>query len=303
MAPDLTSIWQSIMREDVIPVFLAWALAATAASATDRFPAPQTGSSRVVLATVADSRNRPLVDLGPDDFVVREDGAAREVFAVRLADYPIAILIDNGGAARDDFESIRKAVARFIGRIGVERPVAIGTLGDPPAMLTTFGDSRAKVASALDALTANPSAESLLFQSAANAAQEIQATGTPFSAIVIVSASPIDASRNPANDLLTPILDSGAIVHVVANRASSRAVPGAQGRFADMLRELSDQTRGQYTRIFSAASYQVALDRLADRLSSEMMVEFIEPPDAVRGVDVKMGVRIPGARVRGLGVK
>jgi hypothetical protein len=294
---------QSIMREDVMPVFLAWALAATAASAIDRLPAPQTGSSRIVLAAVADSRNRPLVDLGPDDFVVRENNTAREVFAVRLADYPIAILLDNGGAARADFEFIRKAAARFVGRIGGERPVAIGTLGDPPTMLTTFGDSRAKVLSALEALTAHPSADSLLFQSAANAAREIQATGAPFSAIVIVSASAIDATRNPQHDVLTPILDSGAIVHVVANRTSTGAAPGSAGTFADMLRTLTDQTRGQYTTIFSAASYQTALDRLADRLSAEMMIEFIEPPDAIRGVDVQVGVRIPGARVRGLGVK
>jgi hypothetical protein len=291
------------MREDVMPVFLAWALAATAASAIDRLPAPQTGSSRIVLATVADSRNRPLVDLGPDDFVVRENASAREVFAVRLADYPIAVLVDNGGAARADFEFIRKAVARFIGRIGAERPVAIGTLGDPPTMLTTFADSRAKVLSALDALTANPSADSLLFQSAANAAHEIRAIGAPFSAIVIVSASAIDATHNPEHDVLSPILDSGAIVHVVANRTPNQPVPGSAGTFADMLRALTDQTRGQYTTIFSAASYQAALDRLADRLSGEMMVEFIEPPDAVPGVDVQLGVRIPGARVRGLGVK
>jgi len=286
-----------------MPVFLAWALAATATSAIDRLPAPQTGSSRIVLATVADSRNRPLVDLGPDDFVVRENASAREVFAVRLADYPIAVLVDNGGAARADFEFIRKAVARFIGRIGAERPVAIGTLGDPPTMLTTFADSRAKVLSALDALTANPSADSLLFQSAANAAHEIRAIGAPFSAIVIVSASAIDATHNPEHDVLSPILDSGAIVHVVANRTPNQPVPGSAGTFADMLRALTDQTRGQYTTIFSAASYQAALDRLADRLSGEMMVEFIEPPDAVPGVDVQLGVRIPGARVRGLGVK
>jgi hypothetical protein len=255
-----------------------------------------------VLATVADNRNRPLLDLGPDDFVVREDGAAREVFAVRLADYPVAILIDNGSAARADFDAIRKAVARFIGRIGNERPVAIGTLGDPPAMATAFGDDRAHAVAALDALAANPLAESLLFQSAANAARAIRATGAPFSAIVVVSASAIDATRNTPNEMLTPILDSGAIVHVVANRISTRNVPGMPGTFADMLRALTEQTHGQYISIFSAASYQIALDRLADRLSAEMMVEFIEPPGSPRG-EVKMGVRVPGARVRGLGVK
>ena len=33
-----------------------------------------------------------------------------------------------------------------------------------------------------------------------------------------------------------------------------------------------------------------------------MMIEFIEPPGAVPSDDVKVGVRIPGAQVRGLGV-
>ena len=187
---------------------------------------PQTGTSRVVLATVVDNRNRPLVDLGADDFVVREAGDAREVFAVRLADYPVVILVDNGAAAREDFGAIRKAAARFIARIGGQRPLAIGTLGDPPAMLTTFDDDRVKVTSAIEGLTVNPSAESLLFQSVANAAKVIGATGAPFSAIVIVSASAVDATRNPPGELLTPILDSRAIVHVVANRTSVRSVAG-----------------------------------------------------------------------------
>ena len=44
------------------------------------------------------------------------------------------------------------------------------------------------------------------------------------------------------------------------------------------------------------------LDHVADRLSSEMMIEFIEPPGAAPSDDVKVGARIPGARVRGMGV-
>ena len=91
-------------------------------------------------------------------------------------------------------------------------------------------------------------------------------------------------------------------MHVVTNRSPNRNIPGTAGRFADMLRALTDQTRGQYTSIFSAASYQVALDHVADRLSAEMMIEFIEPAGATPADDVKVGVRIPGARVRGLGV-
>ena len=84
----------------------------------------QTGVSRVVLAAATDARNRPLTNLGEDDFVVREGGEAREIFAVRLADYPIVLLIDNSEAGAADFEGVRRAAARFIARNGRDRPVA-----------------------------------------------------------------------------------------------------------------------------------------------------------------------------------
>ena len=263
--------------------------------------AGQAGTSRTVLATATDRRNRLLTTLDEDDFVVRQGGEEREVFAVRLADYPVVLLIDNGREASADFEAIRRAAARFIAGIGAERPVAIGTLANPPVMLTTFDDDRGTVAVAVTALDANPSGDSLVFEGVANAARVIRATGTPFSAIVVISGSEVDATRVPRGELLPPILDSRAIVHIVARRNATAAVPGAAGASAGMLQALTDQTRGQYTSIFSAASYQAALDRLADRLSAEMMIEFIVPESSASD-DVKVGVRVPGARVLGLGV-
>jgi hypothetical protein len=67
------------------------------------------------------------------------------------------------------------------------------------------------------------------------------------------------------------------------------------------LRAIAEQTRGEYTTIYSAASYQAALDRLADRLTSELMIEYLVPVGS-KPNDVKVGVRLVGARVRGLGV-
>jgi hypothetical protein len=43
------------------------------------------------------------------------------------------------------------------------------------------------------------------------------------------------------------------------------------------LRALAQQTHGEFTTIYSAASFQAALDRLADRMTSEMMIEYIVP--------------------------
>lgn len=282
------------MRFVLAPFVLALALAL---APVDQ-PPPQTGTSRVALAIVTDPRNRPIVDIGADDFVILEAGAAREVLSVRPADYPIVILFDTSAGARDDVGTIRKAVERFIDRIG-DRPIAVGTFGDTPMMLTTFEDDRTALGPKIEAAIANPHGRSVLTRGAALAGQTILAVRPFFSAIVIVSAAPLDEAPDTSEELLAPIIDSAAAVHVIANRAGTG--PGAAARGVAAIRSLAEQTHGEFTSIYSAASYQSALDRLADRLSTEMMVEYLVP-NGSKPIDVKVGVRIPGARVRGLGV-
>jgi hypothetical protein len=119
-----------------------------------------------------------------------------------------------------------------------------------------------------------------------------------FSAVVALSAVPLsdahDGESSP-DDAIGRIVDAGAIVHVIGNQKM------AGGRVMQALRGLVDQTRGEYTPIYAAASYQAALDRLADRLSNELLIEYLVPPGS-KPNDVKVGIRIPGGRVRGLGV-
>jgi hypothetical protein len=284
------------MRGDVIPLVLV--LSAAMALATAGAGEPQTGASRVALATVSDPRGRPLLDVSADDFVIQEAGVTREVLSVRPADYPIVVLLDNGTEGPGDFPRMRTAVAHFLERIG-QRPVALGTLGNAPAMITTFEDDRQTVMQRLGDLQATTTPGSLLLQGAALAGRTIQRMGSLFSAIVIVSASGLDASIGSPDEMIASIVDSGAMLDVIANRA--RAASGVGIRADQPLRTLAEQSRGQYTTIYSSASYQAALDRLAERLTSELMIEYLVPVGS-KPVDVKVGIRLAGARVHGLGV-
>jgi hypothetical protein len=191
---------------------------------------------------------------------------------------------------------MRKAVARFIERIG-QRPLALGTFGKSPQMVATFEDDRGTVMEKLDELEADATADSLLLDGAALAGQTIHSTGTLFSAIVVLSATPADASRD-APESITPVVDSGAILHIIANRSIASS-GGSRARPA--LRVLAEQTRGEYTTIYSAASYQAALDRLADRLTNEMMIEYLVPVGS-KPSDPKIGIRVLGAKVHGFRV-
>jgi len=266
----------------------------------------QTGASRIALATVVDPRNRPIVDIEADDFVVREGSDTREILSVHLADYPVVVMIDTSAGARNDLPTMQRAAAQFIERIG-QRPVLLGTFGDPPAILTSFEDERTVLTEKLEGISAAESSDSLLLQGAALAAQKIRPTGAIFSAIVMLTASPTDASRD-ADSFVSPIVDSGAILHVITNRSASggTSVPGSPAAAATLglsptVRALVEQTHGQYTPIYTAASYSAALDQIANRMASEIMVEYLVPPQS-KANDVKLGVRIPGARVRGYGV-
>lgn len=261
---------------------------------------PQTAGGRILLASVVDRTGRSQVDLGPDDFVVSEDGDEREILDVHIADYPVALLVDDA-PGMGALGAIKSAVSRFIARIGV-RPVALGTLSNPSQMIASLEDDRAEVLARVAGMTITSGAP-LALPAVAHAAQVLRETGAPFSAIIIVTGRPIDATRPVEGDLLPSLLDSGATIHVIESRpsATSAADRPLSAEVPDLLRVLSDQTHGQYAIIFSSASYAIALDRLADRLSAELMVEYLVPADSTAG-EVQVGVRRPGARVLGLGV-
>ena len=277
-------------------------LAAAAPMSRQTTPATadsQTGASRFALVTVLDPRGKPVVDVGADDFVVQEGGAAREVLSVRPADYPVVVMLDTSVDARADFAMMRKAAEQFIDRVG-PRPLAIGTFGGTPAMIVGFEDERSVATTRLAELAPATNTPSALLQGTALAAQTIRSSGALFAALVVLSTAPLDGSQTAPDDMLAAIVDSGAILHIVASR-SAQSTSGGSFRPAAALRALAEQSRGEYTTIYSAASYQSALDRLAERLTTEMLVEYLVPVGS-KPNDVKLGIRLVGARVRGLGV-
>jgi hypothetical protein len=259
----------------------------------------QTGASRIALTTISDARNRPVVDVSADDFVIQEAGVAREVLSVRPADYPIVLLVDTSSDARNEFPLIRKAAQRFVERIG-PRPLAIVTCGTTPHLVAGFDEDAPTVAAKLAALESDSNAAATLLEGAALAAQLVRRTGTLFSAIIALSTATTDGSRGSPDEMLASIVDSGAILHIVANR-TAQAMAGDGFRPGAALKAVAEQSRGEFTVIYSAASFQAALERLAERMTTELMIEYIVPVGS-KPADVKLGVRVPGARVHGLGV-
>ena len=71
---------------------------------------------RSLYVSVVNDAGAPVPDLGPADFIVREDNVAREVLHVAPADEPmhIALLVDNSTASRDNISHFRTALPPFV---------------------------------------------------------------------------------------------------------------------------------------------------------------------------------------------
>lgn len=255
-------------------------------------------AGRTLLATVFGARNQTIVDLEADDFVIKESGQPREILAAHVADYPLVIVLDDSAASQPDLDFVRGAAARFITRVGGERPVAVVTFGGPPLTLASFADDRATVLERVRGLTTRPpGTASRLAEAMAAGTGLIRSLSASFSAIVVIAGGGTTSTSGAPTEFLTAILDSHAIVHAVQHRLAN-----GTGDTGD-LRALAAQTRGQFTTIFSPASFQAALDHLADQMAAEMMIDYIVPGNAAPTQDVTVGIRLPGARVVGMGVR
>src|SRR5262245_32661487 len=103
-------------------VLAATWLLACAVTATGLLAQPsQQVGGRTMLARVVDAAGRAMVDFGVDDFLIEEAGQERDVLDVHVADYPVALLIDDLSLP-EALDAIKTATARFIRRIG-ERPI------------------------------------------------------------------------------------------------------------------------------------------------------------------------------------
>lgn len=282
-----------------------------------RLLAQQPLQTRFVMASVLDQAQSPVFGLTPGDFIVEENGARRDVLEVRPANYPIAVLLDTSAGARQNFMQMRKAVADFAARFS-GRPMSLTTFGDVPSRVVSFSDEGTKgVATAVDGLFARPDMESHVMDGMIQVAKDLQKLDSPLCVMVVVSAGGMDQSRRAPVDVLRPVLAAHTRVEVRETRSpraagylkrprlrldTSNARTEATQGLSEFMRAITERTGGRYELVFSGGGFEGALRELANELSAEVIVEYIVPDGAPPSKDLKVGVDIPGATVRGLGL-
>jgi hypothetical protein len=104
---------------------------------------------RSMYVSALDETGAPVADLGPSDFLVREDKATREVLRVAAADEPmqLAVLVDNSQAARNYIGDIRSGLDGFVAEMtnGMKNELSLTALAERPTVLASPSTDRDQI--------------------------------------------------------------------------------------------------------------------------------------------------------------
>ena len=254
---------------------------------------------RVIYASVVDKDGTPILDLTTKDFIVREDGQAREVLRVARDSDPlqIALLVDNSVSMRPRLSQLRRAVTAFIDSTREDVQLAIITLAERPTILAGYTTDRAALRKAVDNMFAYEAANYLL-DGIAETSQGLAKRTMWRSAIAVITGTGPEMSYRQYTEVLRFFRAGGASLHVVQLGTGF----GAQGREIVVNRGTSE-TGGRFDQVLVPAGLEVKSRQLATELSNQYRVTYARPSRLVPPSKTEVSVRRQDLKARGMLLK
>jgi hypothetical protein len=275
--------------------------------------AAQQPITRIVYLNAFDDNGAPVEDLVAADFAVKEGGKARDVVGLSPAKarMQIALIVDDNGTGL-----FRAPLYRFVQRLQGRAEFAIVTVIGQPMKLTDYTMDGQVLTEVLTSLSARPGTADggQLLQGIYEAAKDLEKREAPRPVIIALSVPGDEHTTLPAKHVLDKLKDSGASLHVflVASSAARQmvAVTKPSGlleenmNLGEVLGDGSKQSGGRREDIVASAGALLGLQRLAEDLLHQYVIEYdlpagTKPSDRIsvsvkrKGVSLRVPARIP----------
>jgi hypothetical protein len=257
---------------------------------------------RVMFASALDASGNPVRNLGPSDFVVREDKVAREVLSVGPAATPmqISLLVDNSQAAEPYVRDYREGLTAFINGIaadatGTKHQLAVITLAERPTINTDYTLDLQTAVKGVQRIFATPGSGTYFLDGIIETSQGIARKEFLRPVIVAVLTEGPELSDRPYLAVLEPLKASGAALHVVIvgapqNNDHDRAVVLDMG---------TRETGGRYDNLLSSTALTSRMKQVAAELTHQYRVTYARPQTLIPPEEVTISAAKPGLTVRG----
>jgi len=263
---------------------------------------------RVAYVSVIDSKTlRPVDDLSPEAFVVREDGNRREVLRAARATspMPLAVIVDNSQAAAPTIPDLRKALVAFLETVDGIGPIAIFTVADRPTIAQEYTTSSTELLDAANRIFHAPNSGATLLDTIADVSKGLMRREADRAAIVIVTGEHTEYGNLHYIDVLNRVRESGAMMYtiVLVNPRGSMTNDEARNR-ATVLDRGPRESGGMRIDVLTSMSFETQLKVFGEMLKSQYRVTYSRPasliqPERFQVSVVKPGLEAYGAPARG----
>jgi hypothetical protein len=257
---------------------------------------------RSIYVTMIDRSGAPVPDMGPSDFIVREDDMAREVLRVAPATDPmdIAILLDNSVAAASAVQQMRLALPAFLDALmapapaGQRNQVAIITLAGRPTILADYSIERA----ALDKAIARVWEETFvggyyLLNGIIEVTQGLRKRESPRPIIVAITGEGPELSSRHPDQVLTPLRDSGAALHVISIGQPNVGISDDERYRNAVVDRGPRESGGTHAQLLTGSALPGRLQQLANVLTHAYKVTYGRPDALIPPERVTVTARRP----------
>jgi VWFA-related protein len=261
----------------------------------------QSPRERTMFVSAVDQKGEPVEGLGPGDFVIREDGAAREVLRVSHAIEPIdiALLVDNSAATEGVMPRVREGITAFIKAMSNDNQIAIITLADRPTILVDYTSNTQRLLDAVGLLWPRTRSGSTFMDALFEVSRGLERRETPRAVIIPVLTDGGDFVYRQYEQVMPEVRQSGAASPAVTiGNFTSTDTDELRNR-ARVLAEGTKVTGGQRVNLLTPMSVQQTLERLGRELSAQYKVVYGRPDSLIPPERIEVSAKRPGITMRG----
>lgn len=291
-----------------------WILTLVAAAAvlwTGAGPAPlaaQQAPSReaTMFVSAVDEKGEPVAGLGPDAFVVTEDGRRREILRVSIATEPIdiALVVDNSQAAGSAVTFLRDGLGKFVAAMAPKGRIAVVTIADRPTIAADYTSEPARLADTVGRIFSMNQSGATLLDAIVEVSQGQRKRDTPRAAIVAVVTDGVEFTNHYSRDAVKALRDARSALHIVTVGQFLHAEEHSIRERSFFLDAGPRESGGQRISLLNPMAIDTSLQRLARELSGQYKVVYGRPesliaPEKIAVSSGRTGVTMRGVPVRG----
>jgi hypothetical protein len=263
---------------------------------------------RSMYVSVLTDAGVPVPDLGPSDFIVREDNVAREVLRVEPASDPmqVAVLVDTSQQARNDISFMRTALPPFVAALTdgpIKSDVAIIAFGERPTTFSDYSTSPATLQKGIDRIWAQQGSGAYLLDAVAEISVGFKKKESRRPVIVAIAAEGAEYSYRQYDQVLEALAAGGAAFYAIMMGTPSSSVSQEAISRNIVLDRGPANSGGRREQLLSPMALGDRLKQLANQLTHMYKVTYARPQSLIPPEKVTVAASGAGRTAHGTLIK